>query len=54
MTIIQMPIPLALNATLKEDEKIICTNATVIEDSGGNISWINNDKMMPILTGDEA
>lgn len=33
---------------LKPDEKIVCVNATVIEDSNGVISWFDNNKPLCI------
>lgn len=34
---------MAIKSSLKYDEEIVCENATVIVDSKGNISWVNND-----------
>ena len=34
---------MAIESSLKYDETLVCENATVIADSKGNISWINND-----------
>ena len=35
---------------LKHDEIIACRNATVLVDSRGNISWVNNCKP-PVMFG---
>ena len=38
---------------IKPDEKIVCTNATVIEDSKGEISWFDNDKPLCVAAKGE-
>ena len=45
---IQVPAPLALRDSLRPNERIVCRNATVIEDDIGNISWLDNDGMVLI------
>lgn len=37
---------------LKHDEVIACRNATVLVDSRGNVSWINNENPPAVLGGD--
>ncbi|MEA5059364.1 MAG: hypothetical protein VB049_04930 [Candidatus Pelethousia sp.] len=42
-------------ACLKADEEIVCRNATVMMDSRGHISYINNDRPPVVLpTGEEG
>ena len=46
MTVTQYTGPLhslAIMQAIKPDERIVCTNATVIMDSKGNISYFRND-----------
>lgn len=38
---------------MKDDEKIVCRNATVLMDSKGNLSYINNESVLCYLTEDE-
>lgn len=38
---------------LKPDEKIVCANATVVEDGKGEISWFDNDKPLCIAAKEE-
>ena len=41
-----------MNMALKADEKIVCTNATVIMDSKGNLSYYRNNTPMCVITED--
>ena len=41
-----------MNMALKADEKIVCTNATVIMDSNGNMSYYRNDTPVCVITED--
>ena len=43
---------MAIEQSLKHDEEIVCRNATVIVDSKGNISWIDNQIPLPIIVED--
>jgi len=45
------PLKLAtLEASLRHDEEIACTNATVIVDQEGNVTgWIDNDKPFCVI-----
>lgn len=38
---------------MKDDEKIVCRNATVLMDSKGNLSYINNESVLCYLAEDE-
>ena len=38
---------------LKADGKIVCANATVVEDSKGEISWFDNDKPLCVAAKEE-
>lgn len=40
----------AIESSLKHDEEIVCENATVIVDKKGNISWIDNDVPLCVIT----
>ena len=55
MNIIQFPKEMnhtIMNMALKADEKIVCTNATVIMDSKGNLSYYRNNTPMCVITED--
>ncbi|NCB30381.1 MAG: hypothetical protein EOM66_03120 [Clostridia bacterium] len=39
---------------LKADEEIVCRNATVMMDSRGRISYINNDRPPIVLPAEEG
>lgn len=52
MTIQQYPGPLnllAIKAAMKPDERIVCTDATVVMDSKGNISYFRNDTPVCVI-----
>lgn len=44
LTLRRMLLHGTIDRTSKQDEQILCDNATVLIDSKGVISWINNDK----------
>lgn len=44
---------LAILQAMKPDEQIVCTNATVVMDSKGNLSYFNNDSVVSIITTGE-
>ena len=57
MRITQHPGPLnllAIKAAMKPDERIVCTNATVVMDSNENISYFRNDTPVCVIGKDEA
>lgn len=33
-----------IRAVCSKDEKVICYNASIVEDAKGQISWVDNDK----------
>lgn len=42
---------MAIENSLKHNEKIVCENATVIADENGNITgWFNNDIPVCVVT----
>ncbi len=43
----------AIEASLRYDEEIVCENATVIADKNGNISWINNDVPLCVIVEED-
>ena len=56
MNIAQFPKEMNLavmNMALKSDEQIVCTNATVIMDSKGNLSYYRNDAPVCVITEDK-
>lgn len=42
----------AIEMSLKHDEEIVCQNATVVVDSKGNISWLDNNVPLCVITED--
>lgn len=44
-----MPGSLYAYSILKLNEEVVCTNATVIVDEHGEISWVDNGKIYPIF-----
>lgn len=57
MTIYQFPSPegnlAIIKATLKHNEHIACTNATVLVDDDGNITgWVDNNKTLPYIVAE--
>lgn len=55
MTIIQYPNELnllAIQSAMKPDERIVCTNATVVMDSRGELSYFRNDTPICIIMED--
>ena len=56
MKYIHIPPPLnalAIEGILKHDEQIVCRNATVLVDSKGEITWIDNDKPLCIAAKED-
>lgn len=56
MKYVQIATPfnqLAIDGIIKPDERIVCRNATVTEDSRGQVSWIDNDKPLCIAANEE-
>lgn len=52
MTYTQYPGPLnllAIKATIKPDERIVCTNATVVMDSNDRVSYFRNDTPVCVI-----
>lgn len=52
MNITQFTGPLnaeAIRMALKHDERIVCTNATVVMDGKGNISYFRNDTPVCVI-----
>lgn len=45
---------LAIEQILKHDEEIVCRNATVLVDSRGEITWIDNNKPLCIAVNEEG
>ena len=45
--------PAIIPSALKQDERIVCTNATVIMDGKGNISYFNNETAICVIGEDE-
>ena len=43
-----------MESALAHDEEIICTNATVIVNSRGGLSWFNNEKAIAIMMKDRG
>ena len=44
----------AIEASLRHDEEIVCENATVIVDKNGNVTgWIDNDVPLCVITEDK-
>lgn len=44
----------AIEASLRYDEEIVCENATVIADKNGNVTgWFNNDVPVCVITKEE-
>ena len=39
----------AVEAALKADERIVCTNATVVMDGRGELSYFDNDAAIVII-----
>jgi len=44
---------LAIKAAMKPDERIVCTNATVIVDSNDRISYFRNDTPVCMIGEEE-
>jgi hypothetical protein len=40
----------AIEQAMKHDEEIVCTNATVVMDSNGNLSYFNNDNLVCMIS----
>lgn len=45
---------LALKMALKKDEEVVCTNATVVMDKNGNLSYFDNDNLLTIIAKEDA
>lgn len=41
--------PAVIPSAMKPDERIVCTNATVIMDGKGNISYFNNETAICVI-----
>ena len=51
--IFELPAYMILDSVIKANERIVCRSATVFEDDTGEISWVDNGKLLPILEDED-